>query len=138
MKFQAEYAVAVALVILILFGVVYLVLPRGPPESPHGVLTGQVTIGPLCPVEPCTVPDMLVMEAYSARGVIIRDQASGTLVESVVPEPGKDYSVSLPPGTYVVDINHIGIDRSPDVPATVTITRDTTTRLDISIDTGIR
>jgi len=37
-----------------------------------------------------------------------------------------------------VDINHLGIDRSSQVPATVVVHAGERVQLDISIDTGIR
>ena len=40
--------------------------------------------------------------------------------------------------SYIVDIRHAGIDRSPDLPETVTIRAEETVTLDISIDTGKR
>jgi hypothetical protein len=139
-KFQAEYAIVFALVIILLFGVVYLVIPRmlGSTGLPGGTLTGRVTIGPLCPVEPCTIPDTLLREAYRARRVVVRDPVDGTIVVAVAPEPDTDYTVFLPPGTYLVDINPVGMDRSPDVPRTVVIQDNGTVRVDISIDTGLR
>jgi hypothetical protein len=48
------------------------------------------------------------------------------------------YSAELEAGQYIVDINHMGIDRSPDVPKTVTIDPGQTVTLDIGIDTGLR
>ena len=55
-----------------------------------------------------------------------------------VPDPYTGYSFVLKPGTYVVDIRNQGIDRSQELPKTVTIREGETIRLDISIDTGIR
>jgi len=48
------------------------------------------------------------------------------------------YRVELEPGVYTVDINHIGIDYSSDVPKQIEIVSGVTVRLDINIDTGIR
>ena len=48
------------------------------------------------------------------------------------------YSVQLKPGVYVIDINHIGIDHSAEVPRTVELPAGQTVVLDIDIDTGIR
>jgi hypothetical protein len=54
------------------------------------------------------------------------------------PDPYDGYSFRLKPGIYIVDIHHVGIDRSPDMPETVTIHAGETVTLDISIDTGMR
>lgn len=102
-----------------------------------GTLTGNVSIGPLCPVEPCTVSHDQRIAAYAARPITI-SAAEGTVVVTVTPDPETGYSVALKPGTYVVDIRHHGIGGSRELPATVTIHGGETVRLDISIDTGIR
>ncbi|MCX6684302.1 MAG: hypothetical protein NTZ37_06210 [Methanoregula sp.] len=102
-----------------------------------GTLTGNVSIGPLCPVEPCIVPYDRTVAAYAARPITISTPA-GTVVASVIADPETGYTVVLKPGTYVVDIPHKGIGGSRELPTTVTIRRDETVRLDISIDTGSR
>jgi len=102
-----------------------------------GTLTGNVTIGPLCPVEPCTVTPDRLAAAYAARTIVVSIPGGAVIVEAV-PDPYTGYSFVLKPGTYVVDIRHQGINRSPELPITVTIRAGETVRLDISIDTGIR
>jgi hypothetical protein len=107
----------------------------GPQDA--GYLEGQVTIGPICPVERPGEVCEPTPETYEARKIVILDQA-GNQVELVDINATGYYQVSLSPGTYTVDINHAGIDHSPDVPAAVTILAGQTMVLDISIDTGIR
>ena len=102
-----------------------------------GTLTGNVTIGPLCPVEPCTVTPDRLATAYAARTIAV-SIPGGAVVAQAVPDPYTGYSFDLKPGTYVVDIRDQGIDRSQELPKTVTIHTGETIRLDISIDTGIR
>ncbi|HUT39623.1 MAG TPA: hypothetical protein VMW77_10015 [Methanoregula sp.] len=103
----------------------------------NGTLTGKVSIGPLCPVEPCTVPHDRLVAAYAARPITI-STPTGTVITTVTADPETGYMVSLKPGTYVVDIQHQGIGGSPELPKTVTIRNGETVLLDISIDTGIR
>jgi hypothetical protein len=102
-----------------------------------GTLTGNVSIGPLCPVEPCTVTSDRLVAAYAARPITISTPA-GRVVATVIADPKSGYVVSLKPGTYVIDIRHQGIGGSPELPSTVTIHSGETVRLDIFIDTGIR
>jgi hypothetical protein len=105
--------------------------------SGTGTLTGNVSIGPLCPVEPCTVSHDRLVAAYAARPITISTPA-GTVVASVTADPETGYTIALKPGTYVVDIQHQGIGGSRELPKTLTIQSGGTYRLDISIDTGIR
>jgi len=107
------------------------------PGGGTGTLTGNVSIGPLCPVEPCMIDPDRLAAAYAARTIVVSLSGGAVIVEAV-PDPHSGYSIALKPGTYSVDIRHQGIDRSPDLPKTVTIRKGETVRLDISIDTGIR
>jgi hypothetical protein len=102
-----------------------------------GTLTGTVTIGPLCPVEPCTVTPDRLAASYAARTIVI-SMPGGAVIAEAVPDPYTGYSFVLKPGTYVVDIRHQGIDRSQELPKTFTIHAGETIRLDVSIDTGLR
>jgi len=107
------------------------------PGGGTGTLTGYVSIGPLCPVEPCIVPHDRLVAAYAARPITI-STPGGTIVTSVTASPETGYTVTLKPGTYVVDIPHQGIGGSRELPKTVILRSGETVRLDISIDTGIR
>jgi hypothetical protein len=66
-----------------------------------GTLAGTVSIGPLCPVEPCTVSHEQIVAAYASRRITV-STAGGTPVVSVTADPVAGYSVALRPGTYVV------------------------------------
>jgi len=105
--------------------------------SGTGTLTGNVSIGPLCPVEPCTVSHDRLVAAYAARPITISTPA-GMVVASVTADPETGYTIALKPGTYVVDIQHQGIGGSKELPKTLTIQNGEMYRLDIFIDTGIR
>ncbi len=118
--------------------IVFAALPGCAVPSGQGELTGKVNIGPLTPVERPGVTPTVPPEVYQARKIMVYDSAGKTLVRRV--DIGNDgtYRVTLRSGTYKVDINHAGIDRSAEVPALVTIKDGQTTTLDINIDTGIR
>ncbi len=99
-----------------------------------GVIVGRVTIGPLPPVGgsgvlggPAPVP--------GAR--IVVSELNGRAITSVVTDGKGDYRISLPPGTYRVDMAPLRAGRTKDLPATVTLTEGQEIRLDIFIDTGI-
>jgi hypothetical protein len=129
------FIVAVAFAIVIL---VVMLVPGLYPTGGTGILEGNVTIGPLCPVEPCNVSPERLAQAYDARKIIVTplDRVGGS--ETVPIGPTGHYEVALPAGTYRVDINHAGIDRSSQVPATVVVHAGERVHLDLSIDTGIR
>jgi hypothetical protein len=103
-----------------------------------GVVEGKVTIGPLQPVEKPGETPTVPPEVYQARKIMVYDRNRQTLVKQVDINGQGYYRVELVPGIYVIDINYVGIDRSPDVPKQVEVKAGQTTTLDIEIDTGIR
>ena len=103
-----------------------------------GVLQGQVTIGPLVPVERPGVEYEIPCEVYKARKIMVYDTNHKKLVKQVDIDCNGHYKFELKPDFYMIDINRIGIDHSLDVPAEVEIKAGDTNLLDIDIDTGIR
>ncbi|MFH1652134.1 MAG: hypothetical protein ABID87_08575 [Chloroflexota bacterium] len=108
-----------------------------------GILMGQVTIGPLQPVERPGVNPPVPPEVFSSRKIMVYDERGKKLIAEVSIEQVDQsatgrYHVTLKPGKYTVDINHVGIDRSGNVPRVVQIESGQTLVLDIDIDTGIR
>lgn len=133
---------SVFLIILIAISIIIAILWHYPgvfagPGGKDGILTGNVTIGPLCPVEPCEVDPGVLKSAYDARLIIVTT-TTGEPAGSMTPDPLSGYSFQLRPGVYLLDIGRTGVDYSPDVPATLTVSPGITTRHDIRIDTGIR
>jgi len=108
------------------------------PEA-FGILEGHVTVGPLSPVvsegeaEATPAP-----EVYAGREVVVFRADGVTEFARVKIDGSGNYQAKLPVGTYVVDINHLGIDTAAGLPAEIWITDQAVTRLDIDIDTGIR
>jgi hypothetical protein len=104
-----------------------------------GIIEGHVAIGPLVPVvregqsEPTPNPAL-----YKDREVIIFKEDGKTEFTRLKIDANGNYRGELPVGTYVVDINHIGIDTAKNLPKEIEITNQEVTRLDIDIDTGIR
>jgi len=108
-------------------------------SAPLGYLEGRASIGPLQPVERVGMPSPTPSPAMcTARGLVMFDSQSGAAAARFDLGPDCTYRVALPPGTYRVELQRRGIDISKDLPRTVTILSGQTTRLDISIDTGIR
>jgi hypothetical protein len=132
---------ALLFIVAVIFALVVLTVMLVPglyPAGGTGILEGNVTIGPLCPVEPCHVSPDVLARAYEARKIIVTplDRPGGSITVPI--GPTGHYEETLAAGTYRVDINHTGIDRSPQVPATVVVHAGERVQLDISIDTGIR
>ena len=108
-----------------------------------GLLQGNVLIGPITPVEQPGQEITLRCDVYTIRKIMIYDKSGEKLIQQVDIDCDEEeqitrYRVELEPGTYLVDINRIGIDYSDDVPKQVEIKSDITFKLDIEIDTGIR
>lgn len=107
-------------------------------DTPHGTLSGTVTIGPNCPVESTAGPCPPPPGAYALRKVLVETADASKLLFTVDIDEHGFYRIDLVPGTYTVDLKKNGIDRSGDVPAKVTITAGVATALNINIDTGLR
>ena len=109
------------------------------PGPPMGYLEGQVTIGPLQPVERVGVPPPTPSPAVcTARGLVVYQAATGAEAARFPLGPDCHYRVALPAGDYRVELDRRGIDFSRDLPRAVTIIAGQTTQLDLGIDTGIR
>jgi hypothetical protein len=108
-----------------------------------GTLEGQVTIGPLQPVERPGFNPPVPPEVFASRKIMVYDERGKSLIKQVSIEQTDQtnagvYRVEFPAGKYMVDINHSGIDHSSDVPSVVEIEPGQTVVLNINIDTGIR
>jgi hypothetical protein len=128
-----------AIALLVLFAACRGGSPSSPVASQQlGRLTGIVTIGPNCPVEKVNEPCPTPPGAYALRKVLVYDATRTTLLATVDIDSQGLYSIDLRPGDYLVDVKKVGIDRTGDVPKIVAIRASLVTKLDISIDTGIR
>jgi len=106
--------------------------------SETGRLQGKVSIGPISPVERPGETPIIPCEVYEARKIMVYDEKGNKLIQQIDIDCDGRYRTELKPGIYTIDINRIGIDRSPDVPQKVEVRSSITVRLDIDIDTGIR
>ncbi len=114
---------------------------KTPPAN--GTLKGTVTIGPITPVERPGDNTPVSPEVFSARKIIVYKVDGITIIKTLdIQQIGQTatgtYEISLSPGVYVVGIKPNGIDRSGEVPKTITVESGKTIILDINIDTGIR
>jgi hypothetical protein len=77
-------------------------------------------------------------EVYAAREIVVFEEDGKTEIARLKIDANGNYRVELPVGTYIIDINRIGIDTAAGLPKEIEITSLGVTRLDIDIDTGIR
>ena len=103
-----------------------------------GVLDGEMTIGPICPVEREGHPCQPTAEMFAARKVYVYETDRKTLVTEITPDANGEFNTSLPEGDFYVDMEHPRIGSISGVPATIHIDINTSATLHIDIDTGIR
>lgn len=103
-------------------------------EVGKGMLTGRVTWGPISPIEGTDMPSSV--PAPDIKLQILSQK--GQEIESVVTDSEGKYSINLPAGSYRIETPPLPSGFTRDLPATVTITENKETHLDIRIDTGIR
>ena len=114
------------------------------PGGPETVLLqGAVTIGPLSPVERPGENPVVPPEVFSERKLMIYDASGKYLVREVYfTQIGTGatgyYTAQIAPGTYTIDISHLGIDTADNLPQKITVSADETVTIDVNIDTGIR
>ncbi|MDP4290108.1 MAG: hypothetical protein Q8908_03420 [Bacteroidota bacterium] len=110
--------------------------------SGEGVLKGKISIGPLCPVE--TIPPLPqclpTRDTYNAWATAVWTTDKTRKITTIIPNLDGTYMVDLPSGNYIVDFASVQTNRfgAGNLPALITIDDKDTTKLDISIDTGIR
>lgn len=103
-----------------------------------GIVSGKVSIGPICPVEQAGVPCPVPAEAYTSREVILYSSDGVAIVKRMNFLANGTYSFEVKPGTYILNIPRQGIDSSSELPKTIIVNSGKTTEFNFSIDTGIR
>jgi hypothetical protein len=104
-----------------------------------GYLEGKVNIGPLVPVERAGVPPPTPSPALCTAQSFLVSTTDGTReIARFNLQPDCSYRVALAPGAYVITLATSNFMFSKSLPATVQIASGATTRLDVSIDTGMR
>ena len=133
LKIMSRHLIRLGIMLLLL--VSFTSCNQGPEEC--GVLEGKVRIGPLVPVlREGEMPPTPAPEVYSAREIVVYKKDGVTEFARLPIDSNGIYRGELPVGTYVIDINRIGIDSAANLPIEIKITNISNTTLDI--DTGIR
>lgn len=108
-------------------------------DKGKGIIEGQITIGPICPVERIDNPCKPTPEMFAARKIFIYASDKKTLIAVIVPDSEGKFFLSLAEGNYYADTERRpGIGSVSGLPMTIKIEKDKITRLNIGIDTGIR
>jgi hypothetical protein len=110
------------------------------PET--GSLDISVSIGPLCPVEPCKKTAEEIKMIYEAYSFVVKDTKSNTIVlEQKITHNGTNgilNATSIAVGEYELDVKPQTLFTKSGFPKLFTIQKDKTTKLEVDIDTGIR
>ena len=111
-----------------------IALMQGTQSPEQGTISGKVTIGPLCPVEPCPDPSP---DIYASRQLVLQPR-SGSPTYVQLNSDGS-FQATVNAATYAVNLTNctfLGCKYS--LPKTITVKPNENTAIDINIDTGIR
>ena len=109
------------------------------PET--GTIDIKLTVGPLCPVEPCNKSMGELKQIYESYSFVISNPITKSIVSEqkvVFKDNYGGVKSNLTVGEYELDITPKTIFTKQGFPKTVVIEKNKVTELDISIDTGIR
>jgi len=121
-------------VLLVVGALAVIAFMHGGQTPGQGTISGKVTIGPLCPVEPCPNPRP---DIYTSRQLILQPVSGNPTYIQL--NPDGSFQATVNAGTYTVNLTNctfLGCKYS--LPRTVTVSPSETTTIDINIDTGIR
>jgi hypothetical protein len=101
-----------------------------------GEVVGKVMRGPITPVERTGVESL----SQPAAGItLIVKTPSGKEFASAVTNELGHFRIRLPPGTYRIETAGLGsMEFTKDLPVTVVVAEGQETRVEITIDTGMR
>lgn len=108
-----------------------------------GILSGEMIISPVCPVERSDNPCRPTAEMYAGYKILIYqftdpERKNKILVSTLTPDAQGKFNATLPEGTYFVDMTPLTIEGVEGIPATIFLVANKTATLKIDIDTGIR
>jgi hypothetical protein len=110
------------------------------PET--GSIDIKVTIGPLCPVEPCNKTAAELKAIYESYSFVISNPTSkAVILEQKLTHNGTNgvmKSTDIVVGEYELNIKPENIFTKRGFPKTIKIEKNKTTSIEIDIDTGLR
>lgn len=111
---------------------------RGSNATGNGTLLLTAKVEPICPVERVGIPCVATSATFTSRQAIVYKSDGVTEVTRANFDSNGEIKLSLAPGDYVVNIGRLGIDHLTNGPHRVKVLANTTTRVTLVIDTGIR
>jgi hypothetical protein len=104
-----------------------------PAPERTGTLEGRVSIGPLCPVEPCAN----AVNPYQGRSLELRGAYQPLRLVALADDG--TFSAQVPAGLYTVGLTDCGfLGCGQALPVRVEVRAGETATLTVDIDTGIR
>ena len=107
-----------------------------------GALDVKITVGPLCPVEPCNKTKEELKQIYESYSVVLSNDITKNVVStqkvSSIDTYGEVKMSNLEVGAYELNIKPSSIFTNQIFPKKIKIEKDKTTSLEVDIDTGIR
>ncbi|MFH2021021.1 MAG: Kazal-type serine protease inhibitor [archaeon] len=104
-----------------------------------GILSGHVSIGPLCPVErdPPDPNCLPTQEIYDAWPLAVYGKEMSKIADLSVDENG-NFNIELSPGDYIIDLEEQPGFGSSNLPYEISVSLGKTIDVMLDIDTGIR
>ena len=107
-----------------------------PNKAQTGTLNGVVTLGPVCPVEPVPADPNCAPKPYSTT-VVLTDPSTNKEIARTKSTSAGAYSFVVAPGDYI--LTAIGGSMFPRCPSlSATVVKNSSVKVNISCDTGIR
>lgn len=107
-----------------------------------GSIDLKVTIGPLCPTEPCNRDVKEITQIYESYSMVITESMTKKVIlEQKLTYNGKNGAMkasNLAVGEYELNVKPETFFTKKSFPKTLKIEKDKVTSLEINIDTGIR
>jgi hypothetical protein len=118
---------------------VVIALVQGTQTSGQGTISGKVTIGPLCPVEPCPdpIPDIYTSRQLILQPLVLQPDSGNPMYIQL--NPDGSFQATVNAGIYTVNLtNCTFLGCKYILPKIVAVRPNETTTVNIDIDTGIR
>jgi hypothetical protein len=118
---------------------IFLILTDAAPvqAAPQGFMEGHLTIVPPGVVEPDNMPrPQISPQSYSEYHLIVWSQDRKKEIAQITTDANGNYRVALPPGVYILDVEHRVGRRIGAKPQEFKVASNETVRVDMNIIPG--